>query len=109
MIISFSCASNIVLTGEQRPSIHRSQVTEFDAIPFNAKEIGKVSVSLASSYGGIEVKVQVKKKAAKYGANGYVMTRFNKSNVGFGGGFNQPSGGFYTGEAVIFYVPQDYY
>jgi hypothetical protein len=102
-LFALSCVSTIQLTGEPRAKIRRSQVAEFQEMPKNAIEIGKVTVSLASSYGGIEVFSQIKKKAAKNGANGYLMTRFDKSAVGYGS--MGTGGSFYTGEAIVFYIP----
>lgn len=101
-LFAFSCVSTIQLTGEPRAKIRRSQVERYQVMPGNAIEIGKVTVSLASSYGGIEVYSQIRKKAAKNGANGYLMTRFDSS--GGGPGAFGVSGAFYTGEAIIFYV-----
>ncbi len=102
-LFASSCVSTIQLTGEPRTKIRRSQVVEFQEMPKNAIEIGKVTVSLISNYGGIEVFSQIKKKAAKYGANGYTMVKFNKSRAGFSP-FGS-SGTSFTGKAIVFYIP----
>lgn len=101
LILLVSCAStNFSLTGESRPSISTSSVKKYDKMPDNAIEIGIVKSSLASYYGGAELKREFKKQAAKVGANGYTIIKIERSISGFG-----TSGSYYTGEATVFFVP----
>ncbi len=107
LLILLSCAStSIQMIREAKPAISRSEVKKYKAMPPDAKEIATVSVSLRSNFGGVEANGQIKKMAASVGANGFRITRKQKSGSGFDA-FGNSSGREYHIEAVVFYVSEE--
>ena len=113
VLFLISCASvNVNLTGEARDPISRADVKKYEVMPQKFIDMGSVTVSVMSYYGGAEAIGKIRGEAAKVGANGFYITDKDKSDAGFGGGYNpntggmNPSGSKYTVTARIFFVKE---
>lgn len=103
IILLSSAVSAIELASKARPAISTSEVKEYKEIPPNAEEIGTVSASVFSYFGGAEAKRDIRKQAAAAGANGFTIIEKNVSGGGIGP-LGKPSAKSYDVTAVIFYV-----